>query len=202
VSAKLAAVSGFQLTASLVASLAWPVVLFIIVALVWVKRTEILGIIGGGSVKPGRPLKRIRAGPLELEWDKLIESTAVKVEAIGASHLSLDATKSAGNILSSSPAAAVLEGFARVETSLRNLLKKANKPGSGSIVAMSQGAAGDGLISQEVFDAIYNLYRLRNDAAHRVGEADISDDQAREYLQLADSVLTAIKQAADNIPQP
>lgn len=73
----------------------------------------------------------------------------------------------------------------------------ADRPSAGAIAALSQDAQDHGLISDEVLDAIYNLNRLRKAAAKRVGSADISAEQAREYTQLAGRVLTAIEQATE-----
>jgi hypothetical protein len=144
-------------------------------------------------------LRRFRAGPLELEWDELIEKTADSVEGIAPAP-SVELEQSPIEIgLTNSSAAVVLEAFARVENSLRQLLTVAGRPRSGGIAALSQDALRNGLISEEVFDAIYNLDRLRSTAAKRVGAAEISTDQAKEYTQLSNRVLTAIQQATDNI---
>ena len=46
---------------------------------------------------------------------------------------------------------------------------------------------------EQIFCAISNLRRLRDEAAHRVGGEDITASQAKEYLELVDRVLDALK---------
>jgi hypothetical protein len=191
-------VSTFQFIASLASSLAWPAVALALGLLVWFKRADLVRLSKEYSGDARRPLRRLRAGPLELEWDKLIEKTADTVEGID-SEAPVPADESTIDIgLANSPVAVVLEAFARVENSLRHLLTVAGRPSSGGIAALSQDAWRNGLISEEVFDAIYNLNRLRSTAAKRVGAAEISTDQAKEYTQLASRVLAAIQQSANN----
>ena len=60
------------------------------------------------------------------------------------------------------------------------------------MIVLAIKALEEKLISEETYEAIDNLRRLRNEAAHRVGGADITADQAREYLQLVDRVLRAM----------
>jgi hypothetical protein len=162
--------------------------------LVWFRRIEIKSLLTD-HWGTGRPLRRFQLGPLALEWwDRVIGETAETVESIlpapqqgGQADLHIEATNS--------PAAVVLEAFARVENSLRDLLTAAGRPRAGAIAALSQDAQRNGLITDEEFDAIYNLNRLRKAAAKRVGSADISADQAKQYTQLAGRVLAAIEQA-------
>lgn len=94
------------------------------------------------------------------------------------------------------PAAAVLEGFARIESRLNQLLTKAGdyRPWAGSLVLCNM-ALDRGLISRNLSIGIRNLRHLRNQAAHRVGESDITADQAFEYLTLVDGVLRALDNA-------
>jgi uncharacterized protein YutE (UPF0331/DUF86 family) len=54
---------------------------------------------------------------------------------------------------------------------------------------MASVLVASGLISKEIQAAILNLNRLRNEAAHRVGGADITTEQAYDYLELVDRIL-------------
>jgi hypothetical protein len=201
-SASLIAVSGFQLAASLVSALAWPVFVMIILLLAWIKRAPIADLITSRSIGQGRALRRLRAGPIEIEWDQLIESTAEKVlEASPREAPVADAevSQELATIADSIPAAAVLEAFARVEHRLREITADINVDTSRrrarTVGTMARLAFLSGLITEEILGAIYNLTRLRNEAAHRVGEADITSDQAHDYLQLVDRVLRAMQTA-------
>jgi hypothetical protein len=193
--------SAFQLIASLVGSLAWPFVVLSLSLLAWLKRADIMRLLTDHWGNPSRPLRRFRAGPLEFEWwDKVIGETADTVASIAPAPTPQESEKTPLEIdAASSPAAVVLEAFAKVENSLRQLLTAAGRPSAGGIAALSQDAQRNGLITDEVFDAIYNLNRLRSAAAKRVGSADISADQAKEYMQLASRVLTAIQQATEAV---
>jgi hypothetical protein len=148
-------------------------------------------------------LRRIRAGPVELEWDQLIESTAKQISDVGpvvdtkpkrTVRQDLDA------IATTVPAAAVLEAFARLERRLREktqtildtIPKDSRRRAQETLPALARLAYSNGLVPKEIQDAILNLSRLRNEAAHRVGGDDITTEQAREYLDLVDSVLEAI----------
>jgi hypothetical protein len=191
-------VSGFQLTASLASSLAWPVVLLAIVAFVWFKRSDLVALFESRKKSSERPLKRFKAGPVEFEWEQLIDATSkqISAEVLPTAPDNL-VSKELDTIVDSVPTAAVLEGSARVEQRLRQLVSHGadGNPKTGryaTMTALARTAFEEGLISEETYKAIDNLRRLRNEAAHRVGGADITADQAREYLQLVDRVLKAM----------
>jgi hypothetical protein len=190
-------VSGFQLAASLTSSLVWPAVLTLLLVFAWRKRSAITELLDSRVKGPGRPLRRLKAGPVEIEWEQLIESTAnqvadtsTQVEATGT------VSQELSPIADAVPAAAVLEAFARVERRLREITSDLDAPLYGrkvpTIRTMATQAYKNKIISEDILGAISNLSRLRNEAAHRVGEAEISSGQAREYLELVDLVLQAI----------
>lgn len=201
--------------ASLVASLAWPVVIAIGVCAAWVKRGEIISLVGSnGAIAEGRRLKRFKAGPVELEWETLIQATAEHIDraapVAAPSPQNRDAEdapsqdtghsgagippEAVGAISSIVPTAAVLEEFARIESRLREMLREAGEeiPSRGNARVLIRRALNLDLISPELANIIDNLAKLRNEAAHRVGGADISTEQARQYLELAERVLTAL----------
>jgi hypothetical protein len=197
-SATIRNVSGFQLTASLASSLAWPVVLLATVAFVWFKRSDLVTLFESRKKSSERPLKRFKAGPVEFEWEQLIDATSkqISAEVLPTAPDNL-VSKELDTIVDSVPTAAVLEGSARVEQRLRQLVSHGSggNPETGryaTMTALARTAFEERLISEETYKAIDNLRRLRNEAAHRVGGADITADQAREYLQLVDRVLKAM----------
>jgi hypothetical protein len=201
--------SGFQFTASLASSLAWPVVVVILLAFAWMKRDDISKFFNLRQAPQGRTLKRFRAGPVELEWDQLIESTVEQVSE--ASPVTTPSSASSGSvrkelteIASKVPTAAVLEAFARLEQRLREIFDQVLNgptekplgryiPKIYAMPAMLEILSQRGLISEEIREAILNLNRLKNEASHRVGAADISTNQAYDYLELVDRVLDYLK---------
>jgi hypothetical protein len=201
--------SGFQFMASLVSSLAWPVIIMILLAFIWIKRDDISKSLNLRATPQGRTLRRLRAGPVELEWDQLIDSTAEQVSEVPPATTS--GSGSAGlvrqelnEIARNVPTAAVLEAFARLEQRLREMFDqvrddyKEGPPGRYTprfygMPQMVRVLSDRGLISDEIRAAILNLNRLRNEASHRVGGADITADQAYDYLELVDRVLDYLK---------
>lgn len=193
--------SGFQLTASLASSLAWPLVTIAILFFIWAKRDSIAKFLSLDLTLQGRALRRLRAGPVEVEWDQLIATTAEQVPDTPA--LEPPAEKSSREelvkIAESVPTAAVLEAYARLEGRLRELYKRVEDQfRSGTPASLTRPASThqvmralvqSGLMSEEVWSAIRNLNALKNEAAHRVGAADITTEQAYEYLELIGRVL-------------
>jgi uncharacterized protein YutE (UPF0331/DUF86 family) len=200
--------SGFQLTASLVSSLVWPIIAIAVLIFIWVRRNDVGRLFNSRTIE-GRTLRRVRAGPVELKWEQLIETTAEKVPespaVVSVSSKSLRQELVA--VADSAPAAAVLEAFARLERRLRELYEKVRDeyevtlrgdyPPRPTVMRMVRILAASGMISEETQVAIQNLTRLRNEAAHRVGEADITTGQAYEYLELVDRVLDYLKNMPD-----
>jgi hypothetical protein len=201
--------SGFQLTASLASSLAWPVIVLILFAFMWIKRDDISRLFSLRTMQQGRTLRRLRAGPVELEWDQLIESTAEQVSEVPPITTSVSASvglvrQELNDIARNVPTAAVLEAFARLEQRLREIFDQVrddNEEGpSGKYTPRFYGMpqmvrvlSERGIIPDEIRAAILNLNRLRNEASHRVGGADITADQAYDYLELVDRILDYLK---------
>jgi hypothetical protein len=186
--------SGFQLTASLVSSLAWPLITISILFLIWAKRRDIGVLLSLHSTPQGRTVRRLRAGPVEVEWDQLIATTAEQVPDIPASEPSAEKSsrEELAKIADSVPTAAVLEAYARLEGRLRELQAQEDPVLTSRPVAIHQVLAAlvrSGSISGEVNLAVRNLNHLKNEAAHRVGAADITTEQAYEYLELVERVL-------------
>ena len=145
-----------------------------------------------------------------MEWEQLIETTAEKVPESPATVSIRDKSvrQELTTIANSVPTAAVLEAFARLERRLHELYDSVRDeyestvagryPPRPSVIRMARILAAGGLISEEIQAAILNLTQLRNEAAHRVGEADITTDQAYEYLELVDRVLDYLKSISGN----
>jgi hypothetical protein len=174
-----------QLVASLVHSLAWPVVL---VVLITAFRTQLVGLIT-------QPLRRLRAGPLELEFELRRAQVEAEVEIPSAARtrsmtLDTDLYDYARRV----PQAAVLEAFSRVEQRLRELLFAEHvtvDPDLGA-TALARVAETAGLITPEAVSAVEGVAVMRNLVAHQRSRAEITVDQALDYLALIDGVLYAL----------
>jgi hypothetical protein len=171
-----------------------------LLAFFWVKREDLGRILNSSLLPKGRALKRLRAGPVEVEWDQLIETTAEEVSEIpsGVSPSAVGLPKVLHTAARSVPTAAVLEAFARLEMRLREIYDQVNTADpayTGKLRFSSARQIIDRLSQEEVISPkvrtiVLNLNQLRNEAAHRVGETDINSRQAAEYLKLVDSVLS------------
>jgi hypothetical protein len=172
-----------------VATLAWPIFALIAVFLFRDQLGRILATAG--------PLRRAKAGPLEMEWERQLAEAEVDIEAVGVPRPTVapELVEDLAPVAQASPTAAIMEAYARVEAELREMLK-----GKGlSELEMRAGgarlarvAARYGLVSEETVRAIEGIGVMRNLAAHGQPRA-ISSEQALDYLVLADSVLYAIR---------
>jgi hypothetical protein len=176
-----------QFISSLVHALAWPTAGVVLAVVFRGPRVILL-----------EALRRLRAGPVEAEFDRVF----AKVEA----EVSSDAQAAAsGAVLSvelaelarQSPATAILEAYARVDTRLRELLEaQGEKPVTAAgAVGLALLAEQAHLVSAENVKAVEGLSVLRNLAAH--SRTDVTVDRAMEYLALADAVLYSVGRPSD-----
>ena len=112
-------VSWMAFVASLVHSLAWPVIGFAIVIVLRLPITAVLN----------RGIRRLRAGPVEIEFDQELAEVAEELRrspelaAAEPELLPVNLTEDLGRLVKVSPRAAVLEAFARIEARLDELLE-------------------------------------------------------------------------------
>ena len=93
-----------------------------------------------------------------------------------------------------------MEAYARVENELRRMLLDAGvlegETRAGA-VRLARIAAERELVTPETVRAIEGISVMRNLVAHRTadlhGRVDVTPEQARDYLALADAVLYAIR---------
>lgn len=184
----LAPMNGLQFTASLVASLAWPVAV-VVIALVF--RAQLRQLLS-------RPLRRVRAGPVEMEFDRLLSEVEVAVQPVPATTRVTQPggveVESLESLAATSPIAAVLDAHALVEQDLRDRVRAAD-PGSGDtripMGALIRRAQDLGVITPETAQAVQGITVMRNLAARgRVSE--VSEERARDYLALVGAVLFAL----------
>ncbi len=175
--------------ASLVSSLAWPVVA-VALALVFRKQIKSLA---------DRLPKRVKAGPLEIEYAEAATKTAVAVasspEASLAPPTDASLVERYDDLAQREPTAAVMEASKSVEASLLTKLRANGiAPPLAGMRRLADIAFAGGLISEQTRDAVRGLTVMRNLAAHPSQSTEHIDyEKSMEYLVLADAVLFAIE---------
>lgn len=170
-----------------ISSVAWPVSVLVIALLFREPLVEALRSATG----------KVAAGPFSLEWEKQVAEVEADLRRTPPLIAGGEVSAAAGildEIASISPEAAIVEGFAQIEASLRAALENAKveiPPRSWSAYELSRLALENNLISTGTKEAIDGLRVLRNLAAH--GQADdISPEKAHEFVALTQAVLFAI----------
>lgn len=144
------------------------------------------------------PLKRFKAGPIEVEIDRSLAEAETTLEAGGVipppvvsegmlvDELSVEAVRV--------PAVAILEAHHAVERELRDMVASLDiqAPESVGAVRLARLAAQAGAISEESVRAVDTISVLRNLIAHG-GAREVTKEQAQEYLTFADAVLIALR---------
>ncbi len=144
-------------------------------------------------------MRRLKAGPFEVEWDRQLSEVTVELDQLGVSP-PLEGlprgplSEELADVARVSPTAAVMEAYSRVESQLRLQLEAAGAPiGDLRIGAagLARLAAREGLITEETARAVEGISVLRNLAAHgRAGE--VTEERAMDYLALVDGVFFAL----------
>ncbi|HEX5308254.1 MAG TPA: hypothetical protein VFW38_04165 [Solirubrobacteraceae bacterium] len=201
-----------QFIASLISSLAWPGA---VIAVVLLFRKQLAGLLTGG------PLKRLKAGPVELEFDRIAATVEARLEVAepgaaeappapaGVAQIEgvRDAARQAlhGSALRDLaeraqvwPPGAVIEGFMLVEAELRELVEAAEESSDGfrlGAAQLARRAVQHGVITPSTAEAVDGIAVMRNLVAHG-GEREVTEERAIDYLTLVDGVLFAIRRDA------
>jgi hypothetical protein len=185
--------SGLEFTASVIKSLAWPTVVLIIVVVLRKPIAEALR----------RGLRRVKAGPFELEWEEKLIDVRQEVEAspdlassvVGRLTEAVVPSDELTALAKTSPAAAVMESFSRLEAELRRLVQPLEPERSErlSAVGLARLARQHGRISPETENAVEGLAVLRNLAAHGRATEDVTVGRAVEFVALVEAVLFALR---------
>jgi hypothetical protein len=184
-------VSVLQFAASLVSSLAWPLA---VLAVAMVFRVQIRQLMT-------RQLRRLRAGPVEMEFDRLLSEVGVELASPRPAASSKGSAESPlieelADASAVSPLAAVLDAHAAVEQALSDLVAEVDAGQarqSAGTARLTNTALAKGLITPETARAIEGITVLRNLAAH--GRAnEVTPERARDYLALVDAVLFTMRQ--------
>ncbi len=179
--------SGLEFVAALVSALAWPMT--VVGALVFLRRPL-------ERWMYERP-SRIKAGPVEVEWDSLISKVQADLDQPGvpdpAALTSSADTQDRDLYLRAraTPPAAIVEAARRVEAELRRRLSaigvEAPQEGLG---ALAQLAQRHGLINEATQKSVAGLVVLRNLAVHAPHR--VSAVEALEFVALAAATEYAI----------
>jgi hypothetical protein len=183
-------VTALQFVASLIHSLAWPTVVLVISVIFRRQLSALLA----------RPFRSLKAGPLEVVWDRQIAEAEAE---LGGSAVTLSGgppptavsrtSDQLGEVVRVAPTAAVLQAFAGIERQLRELLVRSGlAPVAGSALQLARQALDADLIRPETVSAVEGLAVLRNLVAHG-REAQLDAPRARDYLALTDAVSYALK---------
>lgn len=171
-----------QLIAALAQALAWPVGA-IVVAVVFRE-----------ALRKGlsRELKKLKAGPVELEWSEKIDEAQeqIKQEVTDGQAAVQTMPLRLREMAKLSPDTAVVASFREIESALRGLVDGADADSRRPIIELVNNAVERGVISVTTREAIHQLRRLRNLAAH--DHTDISYSEALEYIAIADAVMYAL----------
>lgn len=174
--------SGLELTASLVDSLAWPVTVLAVAVLF---RRQVATLLA-------RPFASLKAGPVEVIWDREIAEVEAELGDPGPPGAPKDGrarpSEHLAEVARIAPPAAVIQAFARLEAQLRQLLVDADlDPGRGSAVQLARRAQDADLVQTQTVRAVEGIAVLRDLAAHgHVTELD--EARALDFLALTDAV--------------
>ena len=151
------------------------------------------------GVALGRGIRRVKAGPVEVEFDQL--QAEVREELARSPELAeAQVPAPVGSLLEElsrlaeiAPGTAVVAAYHRIEDRLAEMLDSPEVPPHSVLGgrALARMARQRGLISEETLAAIEGLSVLRDLTVHSGG--DIGADRARDYLALADAVLYALR---------
>lgn len=175
-------VNWMQLIAALAQALAWPVGAVMVAVIFREALRKILN----------RELRRLKAGPVELEWSEKIDEAQeqIKQEVAGDQAAIQTMPLRLRELAKLSPDDAVVASFREIESTLRGLVDGTDLGSKRPIIELVKNAVDSGVISQTTSEAIHQLRRLRNLAAH--DHTDISYTEALEYIAIADAVMYAL----------
>jgi hypothetical protein len=142
------------------------------------------------------PLKRLKAGPFEVEWAALVEKVGEHMPALQAAVVAGTRDEELRALLEladRAPTTAVIASFNAIEGELRRIAEE-NKflvDDKMSPVELAHLAARQGLLREEVVPAVHALASMRNLAVRQPAHVEVKVQEAREYVTLVQGVLSA-----------
>jgi hypothetical protein len=183
--------SEYELIVQLTQALAWPVFALTIVLILRRPIRQML---------TQRPMSKLKAGPFEVEWDKMMSQAEAEVGRPAPPGIPGGVRTELRAEAEADPSVAILAAHTAVDRALRVILSATDLPTSeinlaGSTVGLARLAREQGLISAKSLQAVEGITVMRNLAAH--GSArEITTEQAEEYLALVDAILYALRSGA------
>ena len=179
--------------ANITASLAWPIVVLVI-ALKY--RTHIVATLNN--------LKSVRFGGAEATFDRDLQQATEKAKALEPSSSEIeqanqDRTNELVKMSATSPSGAIIEAWKDVEQAAREMVESSGLPlnnlPSRPYYSLQVFLSKNALLPKAEIETFRELRMIRNRAAHP-SEHDVTVDQARRYVLLADRLVDAIKTLA------
>lgn len=181
-----------DLVASLVSSLAWPLVVLAAVLLLRRQLSAFLAATGD------RLLRRFKAGPVEMEWDDDLRIAAKEAD-ITSNEGDGDASDTKlVKLARIDPHGAILTAFRDVDQALNDLLADI-PPGQKPWKELPTGVKVENairlrVIDEELLHAVNSLRRLRNEVAHQAAP-EVTQDRAIRYVSVAEGLARALRHA-------
>lgn len=180
-----------ELIVQLAQALAWPVVTLIIVLILLKPIRQVL---------TQRPMHKLKAGPLELEWAVMASEVEAEIGTPAPPGLPGGVREELSTEAAIDPAAAVLAAHTRVDRTLREIVAATDIPTNdvlraGSTVGIARLARAKELITEKSLQAIEGITVMRNLTAHGSSRG-LTTEQAEEYLVLVDAIVYALRTGA------
>jgi len=190
-------VSWREFVASLVGSLAWPIA---VVALLALLSGQLAGLLADAR------LSRLKVGPggAELEWDRAVAEVAARsVRALPTQDRLDNELDNLERMATRTPGAAMQQAFALVERELRRLIEERNVDllaNDRSPHILIKSAYRGGAITKETGEALRGLVTLRDLAAR--DPSGVTHEKAADYLILVRAVLYALSRPPSPSARP
>ena len=193
------AVDGFQLTASLVQSLVWPV-------------TFVIALVALAKLAPGifPFVERLKYKDLVVEFRQSVKELAAKSSAVRALPVPDESDTGPVDRLYSlaeiSPRSAILEAWLQVESAAAHVLQ-AREPSIAPKVRMAAPLRiGELLNTHDVIngaqlEVFHRLRDLRNKAVH-IADATFQSHEVAEYIELAALLAAQIRKGSSGVQSP
>ncbi|ELC0660802.1 hypothetical protein SD340_004182 [Vibrio fluvialis] len=171
----------------IVGSLAWPIATIVIV---FVLRQKIESILNN--------LKKVKAGPLEAEFERQVESLRISTESYIDEKPISEFEKKLYQLSEINPRSAILEAWQGIEASARRLVIEKGLyeagPESRPLLDVFRALSKNKLISEAEILLFHELRGLRNSAAHDESFLP-TKESALNYVEMARGLRSSIEKA-------